>query len=391
MPDHRSTPMPEPRRGRRAGTQAALAALAVTALAVCALTATDATAGASPAPKAACSSVPNPYSGARVSLVYAKHGIAVRRYTKAGLSPLYVATADTANAIAGPILPSRVTVKATTRQLVAGSRALVGINGDFFRINGDGSSMSVEVVAGRVVKARSIWQPALVTLPSGQLAYGPVRANIALIVRNNRYLANAINDPTMQHDGVSMFTPAWGTRQPVRSVGGWREWIVSRGRVVATHTYATRALIPKYGYVVEASGASATRMQMMGWHTGATVGASVSAISTVGTVRAALGAGSRLVHAGVTDRGGCVYDRANGRTVVGMYAGGRKVALVTVSYGRGLTERETAAFMRSIGVSEAVSLDGGGSTTMATHAAQLTIARYRVNRPVPNGFGFYPR
>ena len=87
------------------------------------------------------------------------------RYTKAGLGPLYVATADIAHAVRRmPILPSHVTVRTVLGNLVANSKALVGVNGDFFRRIGDGAPMSVEVVAGgRVIKAKAGWQPALVT------------------------------------------------------------------------------------------------------------------------------------------------------------------------------------------------------------------------------------
>ncbi len=376
---------------RRARTYAAIAAVALAASAVCALVAPQAKAAAA-APRAACASVANPYRGAHVALVYAQHGIAVRRYTKAGLGPLYVATADIANAVPGPILPGHVTTRTEIGKLVAGSRALVGVNGDFFRQYGDGSPMSVEVVAGRVIKARAFWQPALITTPAGRLIYGPLRATIGLTVHNRTSLASTINDPSMPRNGVSVFTSAWGARQPARSHGVWREWIVSHGRVVASHAYATPTLIPSSGFVVEASGPSASRLQAMGWGTGALVGVRANAISTVGPVYSALGAGSRLVHGGLVDRGGCVTDTPTGRTSVGIYAGARKIALASVSSGRGLSERELAAFMRSLGVAEAVSLDGGGSSTMASHGRRFTAPRFNGRyRAVANGFGFYPR
>ncbi len=371
----------------RTRTVAVAAAVALTASAVCALIAPGKADAA-----ALCASSRNPYAGAHVVRVFAQHGITVRRYTKAGLGPLYVATADIANVVPMPILPSHVTVRTVIGTLVAKSKAIVGVNGDFFRRMGDGSPMSVEVVAGgRVIKAKAGWQPALVTTPAGRLIYGPLRANIALSVGKSRYLASVINDSTMPHNGVGVFTPNWGSREPEGGSPGWREWVVSGGRVVATHAYATHAVIPGNGFVVEASGVSASRMQAQGWRTGAVVGLHVNAISTIGPVYAALGAGSRLVHLGAVDRGGCVRDQPTGRTSVGIYAGARQIAMASVSTGRGMSESELAAFMRSLGVREAVSLDGGGSSTMASHGQRFTGPRNGVYRPVPNGFGFYPR
>ena len=372
------------RWGGRTRTYAAAAALALAASAVCALIAPG-KADAAPA----CRTAANPYSGARVVRVYDAHGIVVRRYTKGGLTPVYVATADAAHAVARPIMLSRVNARSTLRPMILGSRAFVGVNGDFFRNKGDGTSMSVEVVAGRVIKAKAIWQPALITLTNGRLVYGPLRANIALTHGSRRYLASVVNDTTMPRNGVSVFTPSWGAREPMRSTGGWREWVVSHGRVIASHAYATHAVIPRYGYVVEASGTAAARMRAQGWVTGATVGLHTNAISTMGAVHSALGAGSRLVHQGVMDRGGCVNDQPSGRTSVGIYAGGLKVSLVSFSKGRGMSERELASFMRSLGVREAVSLDGGGSSTMASRTRYFTAPRFSTYRAVANGFGFY--
>jgi len=58
------------------------------------------------------------------------------------------------------------------------------------------------------------------------------------------------------------------------------------------------------------------------------------------------------------------------RTLVGLAAGGRRILLVTVDgrqpgYSMGMTLRETAALMRALGATEAINLDGGGSTAMA--------------------------
>jgi hypothetical protein len=75
------------------------------------------------------------------------------------------------------------------------------------------------------------------------------------------------------------------------------------------------------------------------------------------------------------------------RTIVGVAAGGRRLLLITVDgrqpgHSAGTTNRESAAIALALGATEAINLDGGGSTAMA-------VARYRgdsvtfqvVNRP----------
>ncbi len=57
------------------------------------------------------------------------------------------------------------------------------------------------------------------------------------------------------------------------------------------------------------------------------------------------------------------------RTLVGVAAGGRRLMLITVDgrqagYSAGMTLREAAQLARDLGASEAINLDGGGSTTL---------------------------
>lgn len=75
------------------------------------------------------------------------------------------------------------------------------------------------------------------------------------------------------------------------------------------------------------------------------------------------------------------------RTIVGVAAGGNRLLLVTVDgrqagYSAGMTLRESAQLMRDLGATEAINLDGGGSTTMVVARDSSGTARYQVvNRP----------
>jgi exopolysaccharide biosynthesis protein len=368
------------------------AVFAVLAVLCGAFVATGAPIGGQAADAASCSISVSPYRGAHVVAVAASHGVTVRRYTKRGMSTAYVATADASRAVAQPILPTAVSRRETVPAMIKRSRAIVAVNGDFFRIRGDGTSMSVEVVRGRVVKATSHWQPALMTLADGRVVYGPVRADIVLTVNRHKALASNLNDTSMPTNGIAVFNRSWGIRQPIRRAGIWREWVVSNGRVVATHNWPTRAGIPVRGYVVEASGTGAARLTKLGWRTGARVTARAYPRSVIGSaVYSALGAGVRLAHQGFADRGGCESSPRAARTLVGIWPGGRHIALVTVSHGRGLTQREAAAFVRSLGAREVISLDGGGSTAMATHSHLFTVPQWGTDRRVANAYGLFAR
>ena len=72
------------------------------------------------------------------------------------------------------------------------------------------------------------------------------------------------------------------------------------------------------------------------------------------------------------------------RTAVGIARSGKRLILVTVDgrqrpYSDGMTLRELATLMRSLGARDAINLDGGGSTTMVLAGKNGTLAI--VNRP----------
>ncbi len=349
---------------------------------------------ASPVDPSTCVIGVSPYRGAADQVVWAQHGITLHRFTKLGLAPMYVATADAMSALPEPIIPAHVATRVNAKTLITGSRALVGVNGDFFRLAGDGTANGPEVLGGNVVKGTSRVQNVAVTTRSGRLAYGQMRAEVQLWHGTARYIGSGINDNSQPAGGLTVFTPQWGAVEPMRSSGAWREYVVSHGVIVAEHSAGTGARIPAGGYVVEAAGVSATHLQVDGWRVGAHVVLRTYIRSTVtagGGVWAAIGAGSQTIHLGRPETSGCGYDTPTARTSIGVFAGGRKAALAATSNGRGLTQREMTAFLRSIGLTEAFSMDGGGSTALATHTHRWTVPRYGADRGVPNGFGFVPR
>ena len=75
------------------------------------------------------------------------------------------------------------------------------------------------------------------------------------------------------------------------------------------------------------------------------------------------------------------------RTIIGIASGGRRLLLVTIDgrqpgYSAGTTNRESAAIALALGATQAINLDGGGSTTMAVARNRGdSVAFEVVNRP----------
>jgi hypothetical protein len=294
----------------------------------------------------------------------------------------------------------RETVPAMQRRL--SSRATtVGVNGDFFNI-----------VTGH---------PTGVFMREGVISAGPNRRRSAMAVGlDGRLLVELFGfDATWQAEGdrarsihnlnhpvedlsrVGLFTRTWGAATP--RARGAVELVLSgfpRARLDAdlTGTVAVverggRTPIPARGAVLQARGDKRPLLLSRG-----TVGTEITVRMHVpelpaGTLQA-IGGGPTLVRDGrVVRQSGQGFSSGHThvrhpRTAVGQLANGR--LLFVVADGRstqsfGLTTRALATIMANRGAVTAISLDGGGSSTMAFEGRVLNVPSDGRPRRVANG------
>jgi Phosphodiester glycosidase len=173
--------------------------------------------------------------------------------------------------------------------------------------------------------------------------------------------------------------------------------IVRGGRVVSVGRQPGAGPIPGGSYVLLGAGRGG---RLLG---GLRVGQAVSVDYGQSTparapFRFAIGGKYRLLRAGVV-QGGLPVAPGASRTAVGFADGGRTMYLVVTEGPRGgvpgLDLPQLAVFMRSLGVSEAVNLDDGGSTTIVArlpgHSGLTLLNRPAdgAERPVANGIGLF--
>ena len=189
-----------------------------------------------------------------------------------------------------------------------------------------------------------------------------------------------------------VLSPRFGPSTPG---GPPRVELVVRGGQVVDRRVGVGTPIPSDGYVLSATGTAGRFLRAAG-SPGAPASTSTQLLGgdtpvSLADHEAVVGGGPRLLRGGrVAVRGGpegFTADRAlrqgftggrNPRTLAGVTAGGG-VLLVTVDgrrpgYSVGVTLREAARLMRSLGAREALNLDGGGSSTMVVRGKV-------VNRP----------
>jgi hypothetical protein len=201
-------------------------------------------------------------------------------------------------------------------------------------------------------------------------------------------------DPVARGRGVAVVTPYLGTARPRRSV----EVVVRRGVVVAVGRRLSFGARATWGsgtagasdLLLAASGPAAGKLR--GLRRGSAVRVGYAARFADGAaagarVRDAVGSGAVLMRGG-RDLAACAgsADQSRPRTMIAwdpsrarvwlIVAAGRAGAVPVSRYG--LTYRQVTEVARSLGASEAVMLDGGGSSTMAVRAGRKVL---RVDAP----------
>jgi hypothetical protein len=323
---------------------------------------------------------------------------------------------------------------APTTSLTRGARrAVVGVNGDYFGYDWSGAAVpqGPVVIDGRVLRLPGGAHPAVGADASGRPFAGSVHvagqvrlpppgagtAGVAPVlpiasVNDDTDAADAADtggpDPVTSGRAVALVTPYLGRARPVRD----RELIVRGGRVVAVGHRLSFGVRGAFGsgragrddVLLAADGPAARTLG--GLRRGSALRLRYAPVTAAGVrVAQAIGSGAVMVRGG-RDLAPCASSgaRSRPRTVVAWNAAHTRLWLLALD-GRGGdvpvsryggTYRQVAELARALGASDAVMLDGGGSTTMAVRGAAGAVRRVDApasapQRPVPDGLVLIPR
>ena len=323
----------------------------------------------------------------------------------------YVLRVDLADAAvrAGLLYPGSIAAVRTVSAMARAAGAFAGVNGDFFNIGASDAPVGPVVTDGRLIKAPQPGRALAAGVGTdglGRISTVGLRGFVDLPGR--RYPLSDLNDanpgfaPMLAPNGIGLFTSSWGTYTRAGAVRGLRsvtEVVVRRGRVASVGHQPGAGHIAAGSYVLLGAGQGGHLLRDL------RVGQAVSvdyAQSTAARApfRFAIGGKYQLLRAGVV-QGGLPVAPGAPRTAVGFADGGRTMYLVVTGGARdgvpGLDLPQLAVFMRSLGVSDAVNLDDGGSTTIVARLpghSGLTLLNRPADgpeRPVANGIGLFLR
>jgi hypothetical protein len=405
-------------RRTRAASTGVLAAALLAAGAPVPGAAPPAAAAAPTVQASACPAGSALFAGGPVRTLRPARGVLVRSWLTADARGhgvrFTVAQADLRAVRLGAASPSRFGAAGSTSGLVAGTTgAVVGVNGDYFAYDWAGAAIPYGplVRGGRVLRLPPGTRPAVAADAGGRPVAGGVRVSGTVAAGRARLPVVSVNDDgdvgrdTGVRDpattgGVAVVTSWAGTARPRRTV----EVVLRRGVVRAVARRVPFGRGQRWGsgpagqgdVLLSASGAGARVLQRLA--PGARVAVRYTARTATGVlVRDAVGSGAALLRDGrVLAPCSGTGARSRPRTMVAWDAARRRVWLLVVTGSGpgtavsryGAPYRQLAQAAKALGASDAVMLDGGGSSTMAVRtgrtALRVDAPAGTLQRPVPD-------
>ncbi|MFC9503699.1 phosphodiester glycosidase family protein [Streptomyces sp. NPDC057002] len=329
------------------------------------------------------------------------------------------------------LYPGAVASRAQVSRMADAQGAVAGVNGDFFNITetqhpgveATGASVGPAITAGRTLKA---------AVPNGQ-RFGPElppgtttedvfgvgadgRARLdrlaldgSVRTAGTRLPLGGLNQYALPVGSVGAFTSEWGSASRVRATCGTDtdraapcstdtyEVTVRDGKVVSAADTPGRGPIAAGTTVLVGREAGAQRLRK--FSTGEAVEIEHSLVAATSGVPYRLALGGYPVLSGGRPLPGLDDTTSAVRTAVGLADDGRRMLLLALdggtAYRSGLTIAEVADTMRRLGSRDALSLDGGGSSTLVARKPGASTVSVRnhpsggAERAVPNGIGVF--
>lgn len=322
-----------------------------------------------------------------------------------------------------------VGASAPTTEHVGELGAVAGVNGDFFDISGSdhhpeatyapvGPAIADGVdFGGPVPLAQRFGPPLSSETDHVQTVFaagddGAVITELSVTgtvtTSESQIELAGLDQYALAEDGVGVFTPRWGTSSRLRATCGTDtgrndpcaeetlEVVVTDGVVSDVRTEPGRGEIAQNQEILVGREAGAQALAHLAVGDAVSIEAGLSA-ATDADLDLAVG-GTPILRDG-EPMAGLEEGVFAPRTAVGIDADGQRIYLLTIDGGAehsiGYDIASMAEILIELGATDGMNLDGGGSTTMATHGVRdddvtlQNVPSGSMERAVPNGIGVF--
>ncbi|MFD9004767.1 phosphodiester glycosidase family protein [Streptomyces sp. NPDC059582] len=331
-----------------------------------------------------------------------------------GRVPINVVSADTrdANVRLGVVVSHDAVVDPqdeTTSSMAVRTGAVAGINGGYFQINASGQANDGEIVGGEIWKSpTSNHEGTISVLRNGSVAYGNqvFSGSVAVDGGASRPLSSVNRLADATGDGITQITPRLGDVA--------KTWFGGT-KVVALGTSDDKGATIRITSVTTGDSLSGRQYGLVGGDAASASGQWIQQNVKVGSVvttthrispdndiQEMIQGPGRILKDGAVfqDPVNQMPSGLHPESVIGSTADGHLVMATldgqkAAGVALGVGWQQVASYMRSLGVRDAVLLDGGGSTAMAVRSpgdTQATLANTPSDlseRPVANGLFVY--
>ena len=270
---------------------------------------------------------------------------------------------------------SRLASKSTITTLARKNNSLVAINGTYFKPQ-TGVPLGTLMINGKIYTGPIYNRVAMGIFDEGfDMARLELNAQVKSFKGNLK--VDDINQPRMLSTHVIVYTPEWGSFAPPSPKYG-KQIAVENGKIVSIGTQTMP--IPHNGYVIVGPDERLSKL-----YRAKHVDLDIKTIPNWDNVKHIISGGPYLVKNGevfvdMTEQKLGAIGGKNPRTAIGYTQDGNFI-MVAVD-GRegasvGLTLKELAWFMKSIGCINAMNLDGGGSTVMYVNGRVVNMPKVK--------------
>lgn len=302
------------------------------------------------------------------------------------------------------LMPEKVAASAPLSELMEGSGAIAGVNGDFFDINNTQAPHGATVQSGELLKSSNRQRNSINAMVTedklGQISQLLLQGNVS--AGEDDYALSGINAPPLGVDEMVLFTPQWGEASRAYLMAEadlYAEALLRDGKVVEILTGEVYEE-PLTGNETVLSGNGSAAVFLQSLQVGADVEIQFETNPQAAELLFAVGGTIQLVKDGeINTTENADNGERHPRTAVGFSQDGKRMILAAVDGrsddSRGMTMLELARLMKAEGAWTALNLDGGGSTTaMARPLGENALSL--MNRPsggaersVANGIGVW--
>lgn len=269
------------------------------------------------------------------------------------------------------------------------SNAIIALNGTFFK-PGTGIPLGTLMIDGKIYTG-PIYDRVAMGIFSDHYEIERITLDASLKSKNYTLKIDNLNQPRMLSTMILIYTQDWGETAPATPKYGL-QLAIKKDRVIDKSTNSLK--IPDKGYVIVGPSSLLNKFNI-----GEKIELSLSTTPKWQDVKHIISGGPYLIKddkifVDMTAQKLTSIGGKNPRSAIG-YTQNNDIILVAVD-GRenasvGMTLMQLARLMKSFGCTQAINLDGGGSTVMYINGKIVNNPQQKDGIPIPNAIGLVPK